>query len=113
MTIGTAIVASTKVRRIVGAVGAKRDRPHRRAGGRSTAAQGRSVRNAHYGRSAILATGVTFHLTYRIIADEGATNAATVGYLLPVVSVALGAILLGEQVGVRVLIGMAIVLAGV
>jgi len=35
----------------------------------------------------VLATGVTFHLTYRIIAAEGATNAATVGYLLPVVSV--------------------------
>jgi hypothetical protein len=32
----------------------------------------------------IFATGITFHLTYRIIADEGATNAATVGYLLPV-----------------------------
>lgn len=61
----------------------------------------------------ILGTGVTFYLNYRLIADEGATTAATVGYLLPVVSVALGALLLGEQVGIRVLVGMAIVLTGV
>ncbi|WP_405643321.1 DMT family transporter [Streptomyces sp. NBC_00019] len=61
----------------------------------------------------VLGTGVTFYLNYRLIADEGATTAATVGYLLPVVSVALGALLLDEQVGVRVLIGMAIVLTGV
>jgi len=58
-------------------------------------------------------TGVTFHLTYRIIADEGATNAATVSYLLPVVAVALGAIVLGEEIGLRVVIGGGVVLAGV
>ncbi|MEV7729743.1 DMT family transporter [Streptomyces sp. NPDC087917] len=61
----------------------------------------------------VFATGVTFHLTYRIIADEGATNAATVGYLLPVVSVALGALVLGEEPSPRVVAGMAVVLVGV
>lgn len=61
----------------------------------------------------IFATGVTFHLTYRIIADEGATNAATVGYLLPVVSVGLGAILLDEPFSIRVAVGMVVVLLGV
>jgi drug/metabolite transporter (DMT)-like permease len=61
----------------------------------------------------IFATGITFHLTYRIIADEGATNAATVGYLLPVVSVALGAIVLGEPFSLRVAAGMVVVLLGV
>ncbi|MFI9833955.1 DMT family transporter [Streptomyces sp. NPDC051913] len=61
----------------------------------------------------VLGTGVTFYLNYRLIADEGPTTAATVGYLLPVVSVALGAVLLNEQVGVRVLTGMAVVLMGV
>lgn len=61
----------------------------------------------------VLTTGLTFHLTYRIIADEGAVNAATVGYLLPVVSVGLGALLLGERPGLRVFAGMAFVLAGV
>ncbi|KZB79564.1 DMT family transporter [Amycolatopsis regifaucium] len=61
----------------------------------------------------IFGTGVTFYLNYRLIADEGATSAATVGYLLPVVSVALGAIVLGEELGPRVLAGMAVVLLGV
>ncbi|WP_246213648.1 DMT family transporter [Kitasatospora viridis] len=61
----------------------------------------------------VLATGVTFHLTYRMIAHEGATNAATVSYLLPVVSVALGAVLLAEPVSARVALGMVVVLGGV
>ena len=61
----------------------------------------------------VLGTGVTFYLNYRLIADEGPTSAATVGYLLPVVSVALGAVVLGESVGVRVVAGMAVVLTGV
>ncbi|WOX09230.1 DMT family transporter [Streptomyces sp. N50] len=61
----------------------------------------------------VLGTGVTFYLNYRLIADEGATSAATVGYLLPVVSVTLGAMLLDERVGPRVVTGMAVVLAGV
>jgi drug/metabolite transporter (DMT)-like permease len=61
----------------------------------------------------VLGTGVTFYLNYRLIADEGATSAATVGYLLPVVSVSLGAVLLDEKVGLRVMAGMAVVLVGV
>lgn len=61
----------------------------------------------------VFATGVTFYFTYRIIADEGATNAATVGYLLPVVSVTLGALVLGEDLSPRVIAGMAVVLLGV
>ncbi|MEU2587928.1 DMT family transporter [Streptomyces avermitilis] len=61
----------------------------------------------------VFSTGVTFHLTYRIIAAEGATQAAVVGYLLPVVSVALGAVFLGESVGLRVAAGMVVVLVGV
>ncbi len=61
----------------------------------------------------IFGTGVTFYLNYRLIADEGPTSAATVGYLLPVVSVALGAVVLGEDLSARVVAGMAVVLAGV
>ncbi|MEU6546668.1 DMT family transporter [Streptomyces sp. NPDC046859] len=61
----------------------------------------------------VLCTAITFHLTYRIINDEGATNAAVVGYLLPVVSVLLGAVVLGEELSIRVVLGMAVVLAGV
>ncbi|MFF4440132.1 DMT family transporter [Streptomyces sp. NPDC001621] len=61
----------------------------------------------------VLGTGVTFYLNYRLIADEGPTAAATVGYLLPVVSVTLGAVVLDEHIGARVLAGMAVVLVGV
>lgn len=61
----------------------------------------------------VLATGFTFALTNRLIADEGPTTTAAVGYLLPVVSVALGAVVLGEEVGTRVVAGMAVVLVGV
>lgn len=61
----------------------------------------------------VLSTGVTFYLNYRIIAEEGATNAAIVGYLLPVVSLALGAFALGEHLGLRAISGMVVVLVGV
>lgn len=61
----------------------------------------------------VLGTGVTFYLNYRLIADEGPVTAATVGYLLPVVSVALGALVLDERVGLRVLVGMGVVSAGI
>ncbi|MEV0679191.1 DMT family transporter [Actinosynnema sp. NPDC050436] len=61
----------------------------------------------------IFGTGFTFVLNYRIIEDEGATSAATVGYLLPVVSVGLGALVLGEPLTPRVVAGMAVVLVGV
>lgn len=61
----------------------------------------------------VVATGATFHLTYRIIAAEGATNAATIGYLLPVVSVALGAIVREEDLSLRIIAGMVVVLVGV
>jgi drug/metabolite transporter (DMT)-like permease len=61
----------------------------------------------------IFGTGVTFHLNYRLIAEEGPTTTATVGYLLPVVSVALGAIVLDEPLSARIVAGMAVVLLGV
>ncbi|MFF1611889.1 DMT family transporter [Amycolatopsis sp. NPDC058278] len=61
----------------------------------------------------VFGTGITFYLNYRLIADEGPTAAATVGYLLPVVSVALGALFLGEPLTPRVLGGMAVVLVAV
>ncbi len=82
---------------------------------------GGGVTSGHVSPTAIIAvvilgifgTGFTFALNYRLIADEGATSAATVGYLLPVVSVGLGAIVLDEELGVRVIAGMLVVLVGV
>ncbi|HJP75282.1 MAG TPA: DMT family transporter [Pseudonocardiaceae bacterium] len=61
----------------------------------------------------ICGTGIAFVLNNRLIADEGATTASSVGYLLPVVSVGLGALALHEPLSVRVLIGMIVVLVGI
>jgi drug/metabolite transporter (DMT)-like permease len=61
----------------------------------------------------IFGTGLAYVLNYRLIAEEGATATSTVAYLLPVVSVLLGASLLGEPVTVHVVLGMLLVLAGV
>jgi drug/metabolite transporter (DMT)-like permease len=61
----------------------------------------------------VLGTGIAYVLNYQIIASEGATIAATVTYLLPVVAIVLGAAVLGESVTVADLAGIALVLAGV
>lgn len=61
----------------------------------------------------IFGTGVAFVLNNRLITDEGATTAASVGYLLPVVSVGLGALALHEPLSARVVVGMAVVLVGI
>ena len=61
----------------------------------------------------VFSTGFAFALNHRLIADEGATNAAVAGYLLPIVSVLLGAIALHEPITLRVIAGMVVVLLGV
>ena len=61
----------------------------------------------------MLGTGVAYVLNYQIVTSEGATVAATVTYLLPVVATVLGVLVLGETVTAGVLAGIALVLAGV
>jgi len=61
----------------------------------------------------VLGTGVAYVLNYQIITSEGATVAATVTYLLPVVAIVLGVLVLGESITVSALTGIALVLAGV
>ncbi|SFS42774.1 DMT family transporter [Saccharopolyspora flava] len=61
----------------------------------------------------VVGTGIGFALNYRLIGDEGPTTASTVTYVMPVFSVLLGWLLLGEQLPLRVLLGMVIVLLGV
>jgi drug/metabolite transporter (DMT)-like permease len=58
-------------------------------------------------------TGIAFALNYQLLASEGAVAASIVGYLLPIVSVLLGAVFLHEQLSFRVIAGMVVVLAGV
>lgn len=61
----------------------------------------------------MLGTGVAYVLNYQIITSEGATVAATVTYLLPVVAIVLGVLALGETVTAAAIAGIALVLAGV
>jgi drug/metabolite transporter (DMT)-like permease len=58
-------------------------------------------------------TGLAYVLNYRLVADEGPTAASTVTYLMPLVSMLLGAVFLGESVGPNLLVGTLVVLAGV
>jgi drug/metabolite transporter (DMT)-like permease len=58
-------------------------------------------------------TGIAYVLNYRLIADEGATVASTVTYLLPVVAVILGYLTLREPTTTAMLLGGCLVLAGV
>ncbi len=61
----------------------------------------------------VVGTGVAYVLNYRLIADEGATAASTVTYLIPIVAVVLGLVVLAEPVGWNLAAGALIVLAGV
>jgi drug/metabolite transporter (DMT)-like permease len=61
----------------------------------------------------VLGTGAAYVLNYRIIADEGATAASVVGYLLPLVAVGLGWLVVDEAVTPAILSGVALVLVGV
>ncbi len=51
-------------------------------------------------------------LNYRIITDDGPVLASTVTYLLPIVAAVLG-LTIGEPITVNLVIGIALVLAGV
>jgi drug/metabolite transporter (DMT)-like permease len=58
-------------------------------------------------------TGLAYLINYQLIAESGASRTAVVTYLLPVVAVALGALVLGETLAPHVVVGAAVVLAGV
>jgi drug/metabolite transporter (DMT)-like permease len=61
----------------------------------------------------VVCTGIAFVLNYRLLETDGAVAVSMVGYLLPVVSVLLGSLVLGEDLQPRILVGMVVVLAGV
>lgn len=60
-----------------------------------------------------LGTGAAFFLFYTLIARVGATNAAMVTYLVPVVGVAAGGLLLGEAVGPTLVLGASLIVGGI
>lgn len=58
-------------------------------------------------------TGLAYLLYYRLIQDESATTTSMVTYLIPVVSVVLGILALGEPVTWNLFVGGAVVICGV
>jgi drug/metabolite transporter (DMT)-like permease len=58
-------------------------------------------------------TGLAYVLNYRLVCDEGPAATSTVTYLMPLVSVVLGAAFLGESIGANLVVGTVVVLLGV
>jgi drug/metabolite transporter (DMT)-like permease len=61
---------------------------------------------------AALSTALAYILYFRILAAAGATNLLLVTFLIPVGAVLLGAMVLGERLEARQLLGMALIAAG-
>jgi len=60
-----------------------------------------------------LGTGLAYVWNTNVVTGWGATNAASVTYLTPVVGVALGAVVLGETVSWNQPLGAAVVVLGI
>lgn len=61
----------------------------------------------------VVGTGIAYVINYRLIVNRGASGAALVTYLIPVVAVAVGWVTLGERITIPMLAGTATVLLGV
>jgi drug/metabolite transporter (DMT)-like permease len=61
----------------------------------------------------ILCTGIAYILFFRLIEHAGPAKAMTVTFLIPVFALLYGALLLGEAVTLRMLLGGGVVLSGV
>lgn len=61
----------------------------------------------------VFGTGLAFLLFYVLIARVGATNTTMVTYLIPIVAVVVGALVLGERLGVAALAGGVLIGAGI
>ena len=63
--------------------------------------------------AALIGTFSGMILNFYIIKHHGATPASQVSYVIPVVATALGALFLGEQITLIMLVGMVIIFAGI
>lgn len=61
----------------------------------------------------LLGSGLAFLVFFRLLGRWGATRTSMVAYLLPVFGLALGALVLGEPLDVRLITGTALVVAGI
>ena len=79
--------------------------------GRPLVLDGRSVGALLY--LAVLGSAVTFTVYYWLLARVTATRLALTSYLIPIVALAIGAVLFDEPLRPRLLAGSALILAGV
>ena len=61
----------------------------------------------------VLGSGVAFLIFFRLLGRWGATRTSLVAYLLPVVGLVLGALVLHETIDARLVVGTALVIAGI
>jgi len=61
----------------------------------------------------VIGTAVAFVLYYSLIAETGAGRASLVGYAIPPIALAYGAVLLGETITVASIAGLVLILLGV
>ena len=61
----------------------------------------------------LLGSGAAYLVFFRLLGRWGATRTSLVAYLLPVYGIVLGALVLGEAVDARLLIGTALVIGGI
>jgi drug/metabolite transporter (DMT)-like permease len=61
----------------------------------------------------VIGTGFSLLLYFRLIANVGPTRTSTVTYLVPVWALLYGALLLGEGITTRSILGLVLILAGV
>lgn len=61
----------------------------------------------------VVHTFVAFNLLYYIIRELGVTRTSTIAYIIPIVSLLIGAVFLNEVIDARVLLGTAIILSGI
>jgi drug/metabolite transporter (DMT)-like permease len=61
----------------------------------------------------VIGTGFSLLLYFRLIENVGATRTSTVTYLVPVWALVYGALLLGEDITGRSILGLGLILAGV
>src|SRR2546423_3007382 len=61
----------------------------------------------------VIGTALAFVLYYSLISETGAGRASLVGYAIPPIALAYGAVLLGERITAASIIGLVLILLGV